>query len=119
MATTRQVTWPFVLPPCALAKLPGLLELDLKEKVVTQTMPNTVKDLPTLLNYVTAEEAARAKTGVHKTTNISGVRQGRHRPERDKANQRKCGNCGQAYMVKITKTDQHVQSFHTLVFQIQ
>ena len=63
--------------------------------LVTQTMPNTVKDLPTLLNYVTAEEAARAKTGVHKTTNISGVRQGRHRPERDKANPRKCGICGQ------------------------
>jgi len=49
--------------------------------VVTQAMLNIVKDLPSLLNYVTAEESARVKTGVHETPNISGVR---HRSEPNK-----------------------------------
>ena len=64
----------FMEETCYHMVMSGLLEQDLKEKVVTQAMLNTVKDLPTLLNYVTAEESARAKTGVHESPSISGVK---------------------------------------------
>jgi len=50
-------------------------------------MLNIVKDLPTLLNYVTAEESAHVKTGVPETPNISGVR---HRTEPNKPKPRNC-----------------------------
>ena len=52
---------------CHHMVMSGLLEQDLKEKVVTQAMLNTVKDLSTLPNCVTTEESACAKTGVHES----------------------------------------------------
>ena len=71
----------FMEETCYHVVMLGLLEQDLKEKVVTQAMLNTMKDLPTLLNYVTAEESSHAKTGVHEYLSTSGVRQRRQKPE--------------------------------------
>ena len=51
----------------------GLRDEVLKEKVLTQAMLNNMKDLSSLIIYVTAEESDRAKSGVHDSSNISGV----------------------------------------------
>ena len=39
----------------------GLQDQDLRDRALTQTMLGTIKDLPTLINFTTAEESARAK----------------------------------------------------------
>ena len=39
----------------------GLSDPTLKEKVLTQAMLGTVKDLTTLMNYATAEESSKKK----------------------------------------------------------
>jgi hypothetical protein len=93
-------TWPktgcnqkvsYLEETCYHIVMSGLRDQDLKLKVLTQAMLNNVKDLPSLLNYVTAEESARAKTGVHDTS--SGVR--RQWPDCDIKKSKNCGNCGQ------------------------
>ena len=75
----------------------GISDKDLREKVLTQAMLTNVKDLPTLLNYVTAEESARVTTGVHDLSNISGLRRRGVGPDKPNLSPRvkKCGHCGQ------------------------
>ena len=43
----------------------GIIDKDLKEKVLTRAMLTNVRDLSSLLNYVTAKESARVTTGAH------------------------------------------------------
>ena len=47
---------------CFYVVLTGLIDEDIEEKVLTQAMVGRVKDLPTLVEYVVAEESARLKT---------------------------------------------------------
>ena len=51
----------FVDETCYHVVLAGLNDADLREKVLTQAMLGTVKDLATLLSYTTAEESAKIK----------------------------------------------------------
>ena len=75
----------------------GISDKELREKVLTQAMLTNVRDLPTLLNYVTAEESARVTTGVHDLSHIGGLQ--RRGVEANKPNlppnTRTCGHCGQ------------------------
>ena len=74
---------------CYHVVMTGLGDADLREKVLTQAMLGNVKDLSTLLNYVTAEESARAQTGVH--SQVSGLRK---KSSYKQQNTSKCGHCG-------------------------
>ena len=62
----------FVDETCYHVVMAGLSEPELKEKVLTQAMLGTVKDLPTLLAFANAEESARAK---HPSKEIAAMRQ--------------------------------------------
>ena len=61
---------------CYHVVMSGLLDHDLKEHVLTQAMLGTVKDLPTLLMFVMAEESACANSSsIHGPKGqVSGVR---------------------------------------------
>ena len=63
----------------------GLSDPELKEKVLTQAMLGTVKDLPTLLAFANAEESARTK---HPSKEIAAMRQTNKKES-------KCQWCGQ------------------------
>ena len=69
----------------------GLNDQNLQEKVLTQAMLNTVKDLPTLLNYVTAEESAKTNVVIHETS-VNAVRRFSGNLDRKT---KMCGHCGQ------------------------
>ena len=69
-----------------------LSDQDLREKVLAQAMLGTVKDLSTLLIYVTAEESAKAKYGVHESPHVNAVRK---KPEYVKSKSKSC--CGQSF----------------------
>ena len=46
---------------CYHVVMAGILDDDLRQKILTQAMMGTVNNLPTLLEYAAAEEAARVK----------------------------------------------------------
>ena len=75
----------------------GISDKELREKVLTQAMLTNVRDLPTLLNYVTAEESARVTTGVHDLSHIGGLQRRGVEANKPKLppNTRTCGHCGQ------------------------
>ena len=52
----------FTEETCFHVVLTGLIDEDIREKVLTQAMVGTVKDLPTLIEYVVAEESAKHKS---------------------------------------------------------
>ena len=52
----------FLEETCYHAVLTGILNDDLREKILTQAMMGTVTNLPTLLEYAAAEESAKQKT---------------------------------------------------------
>ena len=58
-------------------------------------MLTTVKDLPSLLNYVTVEESANATTGVHEPSSIRGIGKPRQVRPSPRTKSKICGNCGQ------------------------
>ena len=47
----------------------GIASAELKEKILTQAMMGTVKDLPTLIEFATAEESAKVKD----TTKVAAI----------------------------------------------
>ena len=52
----------FVEETCFHVVLTGLADEEVREKVLTQAMVGTVKDLSTLIEYVTAEESSKHKS---------------------------------------------------------
>ena len=52
----------FTEETCFHVAISGLLDGEIKEKVLTQAMVGTVKDLPSLIEYVTAEESSKQKS---------------------------------------------------------
>ena len=85
----------YVEETCYHVVMAGLRDEALKEKVLTQAMLNNVKDLSSLIIYVTAEESARAKSGVHDSPSISGVNRRQRHDRQDRPKSKNCGNCGQ------------------------
>ena len=83
---------PYLEETCYHVVMSGLLDQDMREKVLAQAMLGTVKDLPTLLNYVTAEESARSKCGVHEIT-VGSVRK---KSDYLKSKTKLCACCGHA-----------------------
>ena len=75
----------FLEETCYHAVLTGILSDDLREKVLTQAMVGTVKNLPTLLEYTAAEEASKQKSPPR---NVNAVRKSTNVPTR------KCNGCG-------------------------
>ena len=57
---------------CYHVVMAGLSDSELKEKVLTQAMPGTVKDLPKLLAFANAKESARTK---HPSKEIAAMQQ--------------------------------------------
>ena len=55
---------------CYHVVMAGLVNQDLKDKVLTQAMLGVIKDLPTLLNFAAAEESAKARDRVHEISVI-------------------------------------------------
>ena len=84
---------------CFHVVMSGLIDQNLREKVLTQAMLNTVKDLPTLLNYVTAEESAKTNVATHETS-VNAMRRFSGNFERKN---RMCGHCGQPIHGKNNK----------------
>ena len=78
----------FVEETCFHVVLTGLLDQDIKEKVLTQAMVGNVKDLPTLVEYVSAEESARQKAPPRNVAAMSG------KDVPQKQSDRKCSGCG-------------------------
>ena len=83
---------PYLEETCYHVVMSGLSDQDLREKVLAQAMLGTVKDLPTLLNYVTAEESARAKSGVHENNQVNGIRR---KSDYVRSKTKHCACCGQ------------------------
>ena len=75
----------FLEETCYHVVMTGLISEELQGKVLTQAMIGTVKDLPTLVEYVTAEESSKMKS----PTRVAAVNQNNTRP-------RKCSGCGLA-----------------------
>ena len=75
----------FLEETCYHAVLTGILNEELREKILTQAMMGTVSNLPTLLEYAAAEEAAKQKTPPR---NVAAVRKS--------ATSRKCPGCNQS-----------------------
>ena len=85
----------FLEETCYHVVMSGISDIDLNEKVLTQAMLGNVKDLPSLLNYVAAEESAKSKiSGVHEQGQVSGV--GRPPSGHVKNKTKRCGHCGQS-----------------------
>ena len=85
---------PYLEETCYHVVMSDLSDQDLREKVLAQAMLGTVKDLPTLLNYVTAEELAKAKHGVYESPHVNAVRK---KSEYVKSKSKSCGCCGQSF----------------------
>ena len=77
----------FLEETCYHVVLAGLFDNDMKEKVLTQAMLGTVKDLTTLLNYTAAEESAKAKSSSQEVNAI-------HKKKYGQPIVRKCKWCG-------------------------
>ena len=77
----------FLEETCYHVIMTGLNDDEMKEKVLTQAMLGVVKDLPTLINYTTAEESAKAKNSTREVAGIQKLR--KNHPEK------KCYYCGQ------------------------
>ena len=75
----------FLEETCYHAVLTGILNDDLREKVLTQAMIGTVTNLPTLLEFTAAEEASKQKTP---SRNVNAVKKSGNAPNR------KCNGCG-------------------------
>ena len=73
----------FLEETCYHVVMTGLLSDDIRGKVLTQAMMGTVKDLPTLVEFVTAEESAK----ISSPTRVATVKQSSLRPK-------KCSGCG-------------------------
>ena len=77
----------FVNETCYHVVMAGIASAELKEKILTQAMMGTVKDLPTLIEFATAEESAKVKD----TTKVAAI----VRPQKTSNQQvRKCHCCG-------------------------
>ena len=70
---------------CYHVTMTGIRHEELKEKILTQAMIGGVKDLPSLLEYATAEESAKLRHPVRAVAAVT--KQG---------SQKKCFSCGQA-----------------------
>ena len=77
----------FVEETCYHVTMAGLINEELRKKVLTQAMLGTVKDLPTLLNFTSAEESSKQKTSLTEVANLS------KRPTKKQQN-RNCNYCG-------------------------
>ena len=61
----------FVQETCYHVVMAGLASDELKEKGLTQAMLGVVTDLPSLLNYTSAEESSRKRNPVNEIANVS------------------------------------------------
>ena len=77
----------FLEETCYHVVMTGIASEELKEKVLTQAMIGTVKDLPSLVEYVTAEESSKHKNSSKIIASVSKPIQ--KRPGK------KCSGCGQ------------------------
>ena len=75
----------FLEETCYHTVITGILDDDLRQKILTQAMTGTVKDLPTLLEFAAAEEASRQKTPVR---SVNAIQKSKH-PQT-----KKCIGCG-------------------------
>ena len=90
----------YVEETCFHVVMAGLRDEELREKVLTQAMLGNVVDLNTLITYVTAEESARAKVGVHDLCGIRRLKPDSPRPPPTGGGSpiqrlKTCGCCGQ------------------------
>ena len=77
----------FMEETCFHVAIAGLMDEDIKEKVLTQAMVGTVKDLSSLIEYVSAEESSKQKSPPR---NISAIQKIPMKSPQD----RKCIGCG-------------------------
>ena len=101
----------FLEETCYHTEITGILYDDLRQKILTQAMIGTVKDLPTLLEFATAEEASKQKTPIRSVAAIQRSKQtqnkkcigcgleshgpfNKKRPSECKAYGKKCNKCG-------------------------
>ena len=74
---------------CFNVVLSGLHDQDMKDRALTQAMLGTVKDLPTLATYCTAEESGKC------LSTVAGVRSSYKKGDEVRNIPEKCGFCGQ------------------------
>ena len=79
----------FLEETCYHVVMTGLLDENLKEKVLTQAMLGVVKDLASLVDYATAEEASRQKSPLKELAAIT------RKASSEKQQQKLCHYCGQ------------------------
>ena len=77
----------FMEETCFHVAIAGLIDEDIKEKVSTEAMVGTVKDLSSLIEYVSAEESSKQKSP---SRNISAIQKIPMKSPQD----RKCIGCG-------------------------
>ena len=84
----------------------GISDKDIREKGLTQAMITNVKDLPTLLNNVTAEKSTRVTSGVHYHYNIKTRQRRGMRPDKPNLSTeaKHCGHCASCSMDTETRT---------------
>ena len=85
----------YIEETCYHVVMAGLHDQDMKDRALTQAMLGAIKDLPTLVNFATAEESAR-KTATK--SEISAMNKAKQPP-----NKRKCSHCGQAQHGEFNK----------------
>ena len=85
----------YIEETCYHVVMAGLHDQDMKDRALTQAMLGAIKDLPTLVNFATAEESARTTTA---KSEISAV----NRSKQPSA-KRKCSHCGQAQHGEFNK----------------
>ena len=75
----------YIEETCYHVVMSGLADQDMKDRALTQAMLGVIKDLPSLLNFTTAEESAKVTV----KTEVGAVNQNRKTLQG-----RKCGYCG-------------------------
>ena len=69
-SSTCSETVSYIEETCYHVVMAGLADADMKDRALTQAMLGAITDLPTLVNFATAEESARQSS----KTEVSGVK---------------------------------------------